>query len=91
MTLAGLTFDVTGATAPPMWRTRPGSERERVFAMVAKAGYQMPAEQLNLRLIHLPDEAKRKEMMLVYAEDLSMSGTSVNALNSRAGRRSGKQ
>jgi hypothetical protein len=56
-----------------------------VVAMLGKAGYQMPKEQLNLRLIHLPDEAKRKELMIVYAEDMALSGTSVEKLNQTGG------
>jgi len=85
VTLAGLDFDVHGRYSPTDVQNKTGSERERVVGMLGKAGYQLPKEQLNLRLIHLPDEAKRKELMIVYAEDLSMSGTTVDALNQTGG------
>jgi hypothetical protein len=85
VTLAGHEFDVHGRYSPTDVQNKPGSERERVVAMLGKAGYQMPKEQLNLRLIHLPDEAKRKELMIVYAEDMALSGTSVEKLNQTGG------
>jgi hypothetical protein len=84
-TLAGLEFDVNRSYAPTNITSRPGSDRERVFAMVGKAGYQMPKEQLNVRLVHLPDKEKRKELMIIYGEDLKMSNTSVEELNTPGG------
>ena len=84
-TLAGLEFDVNRSYAPTNMTSRPGSDRERVFAMVGKAGYQMPTEQLNVRLVHLPDKEKRKELMIIYGEDLKMSNTSVEELNKPGG------
>ena len=84
-TLAGLEFDVNRSYAPTNMTSRPGSDRERVFAMVGKAGYQMPKEQLNVRLVHLPDKEKRKELMIIYGEDLKMSNTSVEELNTPGG------
>ena len=38
-----------------------------------------------MRLVHLPDEAKRKELMIIYGEDLTMSNTSVEELNTPGG------
>ena len=84
-TLAGLEFDVNRSYGPTNLKSRPGSDRERVFAMVAKAGYVMPAEQLNVRLVHLTDETKRKELMIIYGEDLAMSKTTTEELNKPGG------
>jgi len=84
-TLAGLEFDVNRSYGPTNLKSRPGSDRERVFAMVAKAGYQMPAEQINVRLVHLTDETKRKELMIIYGEDLAMSKTTTEELNKPGG------
>lgn len=53
---------------------RAGSDFERVQQIVAKAGYKLPAEQMNVRLVHLLDESKRKELMFIYAEDLAPTG-----------------
>ena len=84
-TLAGLEFDVNRSYGPTNLKSRPGSDRERVFAMVAKAGYVMPAEQINVRLVHLTDEKKRKELMIIYGEDLAMSNTTTEELNKPGG------
>jgi len=84
-TLAGLEFDVNRSYGPTNLKSRPGSDRERVFAMVAKAGYVMAAEQLNVRLVHLTDETKRKELMIIYGEDLAMSKTTTEELNKPGG------
>jgi hypothetical protein len=84
-TLGGKEFDVTRTYAPTNLKSRPGSDRERVFAMIAKAGFLMPTEQANVRLVYLPDEKKRKELMIVYGEDLSMSKSTVEELNTPAG------
>jgi hypothetical protein len=41
--------------------------------MVAK-GYKMPADMMYVRLVHLLDDQKRKELMIVYGEDLAPTG-----------------
>ena len=84
-TLDGHEFDVNRSYAPTDLKSRPGSDRERVFAMVAKAGYQMPKEQLHVRLVHMTDETKRKGLMIIYGEDLAMNKTTVEELNTPGG------
>jgi hypothetical protein len=84
VTHAGLLFDVTtvfGTTGSPV---KPGSDSEHMRAMLAQHGYTMPPESMNLRLVHLLDEAKRRELMFIYAEDLAASDSSVAELK-RAG------
>jgi len=74
LTHAGLEFDVRarfGATNNP---PKPGSDLEHVMALLERGGFRAPAEMMNVRLVHLPDEARRKELMLIYAEDLAPSG-----------------
>ena len=34
----------------------------------------MPAAILNVRLVHLLDDKKRRELMIIYVEDASLSG-----------------
>jgi hypothetical protein len=41
----------------------------------------MPANAMCVRLVHLLDEAKRKELMIIYGEDLRSLGFSVVDLN----------
>jgi hypothetical protein len=63
-------FGPTGGTP------REGSDQEHVQALVRKAGYTYPAESLNVRLVRVLDPAKRKELMFIYAEDLTATGLS---------------
>ena len=42
--------------------------------MVGKAGYTLPAHMMNVRLVQVLDEARRKELMFIYTEDLAPTG-----------------
>lgn len=60
--------------------TRPGSDREHMEALIRTKGYTIPAGMMYLRLVHLLDEAKRKELMIIYGEDLAATGFTVTDL-----------
>jgi hypothetical protein len=45
----------------------------------------MPAGMMYVRLVHLLDQTKRKELMIIYGEDLAITGFTVSDL-----RRGGK-
>lgn len=63
---------------------RAGGDGERTRQMLARAGYKLPAERMSVRLVHLPDESRRKELMIIYAEDLAPSGyTAAQLLNGK--------
>lgn len=85
LTHGGLTFDVTTNFRRTSGPTRPGSDRERVLKQLERAGYQLPEESMSLRLVHLLDEAKRKELMFIYAEDLSTTGFTTEQLKTPEG------
>ena len=58
---------------------RPGSDRDHVMAIIAKAGYSVPEEMMSARLVRLLDDPKssgtgRRELMLIYSEDLAPTG-----------------
>ena len=75
VTIGGREFLVDGsvfATNAPY--RRPDSDRERVTKMLQSKGYTLPAEMMTRRLVHLPDAEKRKELMIIYAEDLAPTG-----------------
>jgi hypothetical protein len=76
VTHAGLLFDVTAVFGPTGSPVKAGSDSEHMRAMLARHGYTMPAESMNLRLVHLLDEAKRRELMFIYAEDFAASHSS---------------
>lgn len=79
--IAGMKFFVRagfGATSevPPT-----GSDTEAVQKMLRTAGYALPDEMMNVRLVHLLDDQRRKELMLIYAEDLQLAGLSAMQLS----------
>jgi hypothetical protein len=74
-TISGRSFDTAaGAANTSQRRGRPDSDANRAIDFLAGKGYKMPAEVARVRFVHLPDEAKRKELMIVYAEDLASTG-----------------
>ena len=51
---------------------RPDSDGNRARAFLAGKGYHLGSDEvLSQRLVHLVDEAKRNELMIIYLEDLS--------------------
>ncbi|MDQ3473622.1 MAG: hypothetical protein M3447_07795 [Acidobacteriota bacterium] len=51
---------------------RPDSDGNRARAFLTSKGYRLGSDEvLSQRLVHLVDEAKRNELMIIYLEDLS--------------------
>lgn len=71
------------STASPM---RPGSDREHVIGILQRAGIAIPAEVMNVRMVQLLDDPKgtgqgaRRELMIIYSEDLALSGKTLAEL-----------
>jgi hypothetical protein len=66
---------------------RPDSDGARARAFLESKGYRMASDDvLSQRLVHLVDEAKRNELMIIYMEDLSGMGLTAADLapNGRA-------
>ncbi len=55
-------------------KPRAGSDLEHVRDIILDAGYELPKEIINARLVHLPDDTKRKEVMVIYMEDMATIG-----------------
>lgn len=54
---------------------RPDSDGSRARAFLESKGYRMASDEiLSQRLVHLVDERKRSELMIIYLEDLSALG-----------------
>ena len=53
---------------------RSGSDEQHIDALIRAAGYNMPNETMAVRLVHLTDSSKRKELMIIYTEDLTPTG-----------------
>jgi hypothetical protein len=65
--------------------SRAGSDGERVRAILANAGYVAPPHLLGVRMVRLLDDPQgtgygRRELMLIYAEDLAPSGVAADQL-----------
>jgi len=76
--IGGREFIVDGwfyATNAPY--RRPDSDRERVMNLLKAKGYTLPAEMMTRRMVHLPTPDKRRELMIIYAEDLAPTGYTV--------------
>ncbi|HWT13670.1 MAG TPA: hypothetical protein VN231_13005 [Allosphingosinicella sp.] len=83
--LWGRTTWVRAAFGPTSRTARPGSDTERVQTIIARAGYTPPEQMMNVRLVRLLDDPQgtgygRRELMLIYAEDLALSGLTPEAL-----------
>jgi hypothetical protein len=65
---------------------RPDSDGARARAFLESKGYRMASEDvLYQRLVHLVDEAKRNELMIIYMEDLSGMGLTAADLAAGGG------
>ncbi len=73
-TIGGLDFYVDTWTRAADDKTTAGSDFEHIAALIRAKGFKMPAGMMSVRLVHLLDEQKRKELMFIYAEDLAPTG-----------------
>jgi len=73
-TIGGLDFYVDTWPRAAGEPTKPGSDREHMEALILSKGYKMPAGMMYVRLVHLLDANKRKELMIIYGEDLAPTG-----------------
>ena len=79
-TIGGLDFYVDAWTRANDEKATAGSDLEHIEALIRAKGYKMPAGMMYLRLVHLLDEQKRKELMIIYGEELSSIGFTAGDL-----------
>jgi hypothetical protein len=79
-TIGGLDFYVDTWTRADGEETRAGSDREHIEALIRARGYKMPLGMMYVRLVHLIDEKKRKELMIIYGEELAPTGFAARDL-----------
>ena len=72
--IGGMDFYVDTWARQNNAETQPGSDREHIEALIRAKGYKMPAGMMYVRFVHLLDEQKRKELMIIYGEDLAPTG-----------------
>lgn len=73
-TIGGMDFYVDTWVRSKDESTRAGSDRQHVETLVRNHGYSMPVGMAYVRLVHLLDDSKRKELMIIYGEDLAPTG-----------------
>ena len=80
MAIGGLDFYVDTWVRPDNAPTQQGSDRQHIEALLRLKGFTMPAGMMYVRLVHLLDRQKRKELMIIYGEDLAPTGFSASEL-----------
>ncbi len=78
-TLGGLDFYVDTWLWKEGDKVTPGSDDEHLLALLRSKGYSMPHSMMEVRLVHLMD-MKRKELMVIYGEDLAATGYTAEQL-----------
>lgn len=67
---------------------REGSDLEHILALIRGKGYKVPPGMMSVRLVHLLGEQKRKELMIIYSEDVVPTGFTANQLQEGGSARS---
>jgi hypothetical protein len=71
VTLGGFRFYVDTWVKRTNENINAGSDEDHILALILSRGYKMPAGMMSVRLVHLLDEQKRKELMIIYSENLT--------------------
>ena len=59
----------------------PGTDGYLARKFAADKGYAMPDDYAYARLVHIPDDASRKELLIIFMEDLAPTGWTGEALH----------
>ena len=78
--LGGMDFIVDTWARSRSAGARQGSDREHIEKIIATQGLKMPAGMAYVRLVHLLDDRKRRELMIIYGEAL-LPGTPATDLD----------
>lgn len=72
-TIGGLDFYVDTWVSTANDRREPGSDTDHLDTLLAKHGIRR-GDMASVRLVHLTDATKRKELMVIYSEDIAATG-----------------
>lgn len=86
-TIGGLDFYVDTWVRAKDAEVRAGSDREHIETLVREKGYTDPVGMMYVRLVHLLDPQKRKELMIIYGEDLAPTGFTAADLDEKGAHR----
>jgi hypothetical protein len=73
-TIGGLDFYVDTSIKAGEEKSEPDSDGEHIRSLISDHQYKMPKEMMSVRLVHLLDAEKRKELMIIYGEALTPTG-----------------
>jgi hypothetical protein len=79
-TIGGLDFYVDTWVSATDAHLTPGSDLEHIEKLIRGKGYVLPDGMMSVRLVHLLDPAKRRELMIIYSEDVASTGYSAQQL-----------
>jgi len=75
MNIDGHDFYVdTAAVKPDPKNRRPGTDGARVREFLQSRGYEYPDTFAYARLVHLTDESRRKELMIIFVDEAPLGG-----------------
>ncbi len=79
VTIGGLDFyeDIGVVSPKPL---KPGTDSAHFYKLLASHGYER-GDLMWVRLVHLLDATKRKELMIIYAESLAPTGYTAQQLD----------
>jgi len=80
VTIGGMDFFVDTLVRSNEEKIREGSDREHIENLISARGLKMPAGMAYVRLVHLLNAQKRKELMIIYGEDLAPTGLTASDL-----------
>jgi len=80
-TIGGREFFVDTWVKPTAAKPQAGSDGEHIRALIRASDFKLPECLMSVRLVHLLDEQKRKELMIIYSEDAASSGFTSTELS----------
>lgn len=83
-TIGGLDFYLDTWVSPSIKPPEPGSDEAHFYSLLASHGYPR-ADFMYVRLVHLTDATKRKELMIIYAENVADTGYAAAQLEKGGG------
>jgi hypothetical protein len=79
VTLGGLDFYVDTWVSAGSTPADPGSDAAHLESVLAAHGYRR-GDSMSVRLVHLTDATRRRELMIIYSESLASTGSTAAKL-----------
>jgi hypothetical protein len=80
--IGGLDFYVDTWVEPTSDHIKQDSDTEHIHNILQTHGYKLPSGMTSVRLVHLLDDQRRKELMFIYSEDVAAIGLTASELRS---------